>query len=51
MDLPDYEELSGVYLCSPEKAWDLLAASRWQAGCATRCPGTWVGSRNGMLWD
>jgi isopentenyldiphosphate isomerase len=35
---PDYEELSGVYLCPPEKAWDILARGNIAGGLRTSLP-------------
>ena len=35
---PDYEELSGVYLCSPEEAWDILARENVASGLRYSLP-------------
>jgi isopentenyldiphosphate isomerase len=35
---PDYEELGGLYLCPPEKAWDILARENIAGGLRTSLP-------------
>jgi isopentenyldiphosphate isomerase len=35
---PDYEELSGVYLCSPQEAWTLLAREQVASGLRYSLP-------------
>lgn len=35
---PDYEELAGIYLCSPEEAWDLLARENVAGGLLYSLP-------------
>ena len=35
---PDFEELSGVYLCPTEEAWDILARDNIAGGLRTSLP-------------
>jgi len=46
---PDYEELGGVYLCPPEKAWDILARENIAGGLRTSLPRylDWLAQKGG----